>query len=158
MDWKFRLLAKCSPCKCEICQYAKQTRTPTKGKISSTDTKVDGHLKDNILRPGEKVSVDHFETFTSFGGETADLYRGGCVFVDHMSGYLHNELQVGFSATETIHAKQNFEQLVAGSHGVSIQSYLADNVAFKAHAFECQFCESNHKFNTAELMNTIKIV
>ena len=147
---KFRPLAKCPPCLCEICQYAKQTRKTTKGKISSTDTKVDGHLKENILRAGERVSVDHFEsrlkgrTFTSFGGETADSYRGGCVFVDHMSGHLHVELQVGFSATETIRAKQNFEQL-AGSHGVPIQSYLGDNGAFKAHAFERHIRESNQQ-------------
>ena len=57
------------------------------------------------------------------------------MFVDHMSGFLNVELQVGFSSTETIRAKQNFEQL-AGSHGVTIQSYLADNGTFKAHSFE----------------------
>lgn len=94
--------------------------------------------------------MDHFDsclkgcTFTSFGGETANLYRGGCVFDDHMSGYLHNELQLEFNATETICAKQNFEQL-AGSHGVAVQSYLADNRAFKAHSFECHVHESNQK-------------
>lgn len=149
---KFEPLAKCTPCRCEVCQYAKQARTKEKGKTSSVDVKVDGNLKSNILRAGERVSVDHFEsrlkgrTFTSFGGANADSYRGGCVFVDHMSGYLHTELQVGFSATETICAKQNFEQL-AGSHGVSIQSYLADNGAFKAHFFERHIRESNQKIN-----------
>lgn len=46
------------------------------------------------------------------------------------------------TSSETIHAKQNFEQLAA-SHGVTIQSYLADNGTFKAHSFEHDIHDSN---------------
>mgnify|MGYP001362369755 FL=1 len=56
------------------------------------------------------------------------------IFVDHMSSYLHVEHQLGFSAVESIRAKQNFEQFALDS-GVVVQKYLADNGAFKAKDF-----------------------
>jgi hypothetical protein len=86
------------------------------------------------------VSVDHFEsrvlgrTKDSYGKATSDKYKGGAIFVDHATGYLHVEHQLGFSAVETIRAKQNYENM-AFEHGVVIQSYLTDSGAFKANAF-----------------------
>ena len=74
-------------------------------------------LKFNQLHPGVQVSVDHFEscllgrTFDSFGEASSDTFKGGCIFVDHSTGFLHVEHQLGFSAVETIWAKQSFEQM-----------------------------------------------
>ena len=54
--------------------------------------------------------------------------------MDHGSGYLHVEHQLGFSAIETIRANQNFEKHALDS-GVIILSYLTDSGAFKASKF-----------------------
>ena len=58
----------------------------------------------------------------------SEQYVGGCVFVDHMSSY------IGFSSSETIKAKQSFEQHCI-DHGIMIDTYHADNGVFKANAF-----------------------
>ena len=61
------------------------------------DSHADEALKRDHIRPGQAVSVDHFEsrlkgrTYTSFGKTTSKQYVGGCIFVDHMSGYIHVE-------------------------------------------------------------------
>ena len=96
--------------------------------------------KNGYLRPGSGVSVDHFEsrhkgrTYTYFGKNTLDKYIGGCIFVDLASSYIHVEHQLGFSSSETIRAKQNFEKF-AFDHNVIIEDYLVDNGVFKAKAF-----------------------
>jgi hypothetical protein len=68
---------------------------------------------------------------------------------------------LGFSAIKTIRAKQNFEKLSL-DQGVFIQSFLADNGAFKAAAFveqirntgqHIQYCGTNaqhHQNGVAE--------
>jgi len=77
----------------------------------------DGSFKSGALLPGAQVSIDHFEsrllgqTFNSYGGPAADKFVGGCIFVDHAFGFLHVEHQVGFSAVETVRAKQNYESM-----------------------------------------------
>ena len=144
--------SRCAIPKCEICMYAKSHRRPTRGKRTSINPKSDGNLSINHLRPGQAVSVDHFEsrlkgrTLTSRGSLSADMYKGGCIFVDHMSGYVHVEHQLGFSAAETVRAKHNFEK-VAFDHGVLIQEYLADNGAFRASDFVRHINEQNQKIN-----------
>jgi hypothetical protein len=125
--------------RCAVCEYAKAHRKPTKGKTAIPTPEREGALKINDLRPGSSVSVDHFEsrqegrTYTSYG-KSKSQFQGGCIFVDHASGFLHVEHQLGFSATETLRAKHNFEQL-ALEHGVIVVNYLADNGTFKARKF-----------------------
>ena len=70
----------------------------------------------------------------SMGSASADQYIGGCIFVDSMSSLVHVEHQLGFSAPETIRAKQNFEKMTL-DHGVLINEYRADNGVFKANEF-----------------------
>ena len=66
----------------------------------------DGALKANHLKPGFEVSVDHFES--RLLGRTFDSYKGGSIIVNHCSGFLHVEHQLGFSAVETVRAKQAY--------------------------------------------------
>ena len=147
---KFIAAAKCTAPKCAICEMAKGHRRSTKGQIQQTIPVRDGALKINDLRPGTTVSVDHFEsrlkgrTFDSFGKATSDQYIGGCIFVDHASSYVHMEFQLGFSAIETIWAKQNFEKY-AFNNGVIPLTYLTDSGAFKANKFVQHICEHNQK-------------
>lgn len=165
---KYASASKCDTAtmKCAICQYAKAHRRATHGSQTAVNSERDGSLTAENLNPGKRVSVDHFEsrllgrTFDSFGKASSDQYKGGCIFVDHGSGYLHVEHQLGFSAIETIRAKQNFEKM-ALEHGVVIQSFLTDSGAFKANAFvdhirnsgqRIQYCGTNahHQNGVAE--------
>ena len=126
----------------------------------------EGTLKAEHLGAGIRVSDDHFEsrlleqTFDSYGKPSANTFKGGCIFVDHGTGYIHVEHQLGFSAVETIRAKQNYEKL-AMDYGVIVQSYLTDSGAFKSNSFvqhirehsqRLQFCGTNahHQNGVAE--------
>ena len=163
---KYGAASKCRVPKCSVCEYAKGHRRSTRGAIHTPTPTRDGTLKINDLRVGSTISVDHFEsrlkgrTFDSFGKATSDKYIGGCIFVDHASGYVHVEFQLGFSAIETIRAKQNFEKF-AFNHGVIPITYLTDSGAFKANKFvqhirdhnqKIQFCGTNahHQNGVAE--------
>jgi hypothetical protein len=142
--------SRCTIPRCDVCEFAKGRRQPTGGKKSTAHPHSTGALKDSHLRAGSAVSVDHFEsrlkgrTYTSYGKTTSDQYVGGCIFVDHMSGYIHVEHQLGFSSTETIRAKQNYEQFALGN-GVIVTDYLADNGIFKANAFVQHLREHNQR-------------
>ena len=164
----FGAASKCdlTDLKCEICQYAKAHRRTTHGKKTHVNEERDGSLKAEHLTPGAKVSVDHFEsrilgrTKDSYGKATSDKYKGGAIFVDHATGYLHVEHQLGFSAVETVRAKQSYESM-AFEHGIVVQSYLTDSGAFKAkdfvqhirdHAQQIRYCGTNahHQNGIAE--------
>ena len=109
---------------------------------------MDGALKGGDLRSGASISVDHFKlqlkgcTPNSRGHASSDQYVGGCIFVDHVSKYLHVEHQLGFCSSERICAKQNFENL-ALDNGILIDSYMADYGIFKANAFVSHIREHN---------------
>jgi hypothetical protein len=147
---QFISASKCEIPKCEVCEYSKAHRQPTKGNKQQSNSMTDGALKANHLRAGAAISVDHFEsrlkgrTYTSFGKTTSDQYVGGCIFVDHMSGYIHVEPQLGFSSSETVRAKQSFEKF-ALDNGVLVEEYMADNGVFKANAFVKHIQDHNQK-------------
>ena len=122
----------------------------------------DGNLKSEHLGPVVCASVDHFEsrllgqTVDSFGKSLSDKHKGGCIFVDHGTGSLHVEHQLGFSAIETIRAKQSYENKIF-EHGVVVQSYLTDSGAFKVNAFvqhirdhaqQIKYCGTMHSIRT----------
>ena len=165
---KFAAASKCDTAsmRCEICEFAKGHRRSKRSITSASNPERDGALKVGHLKPGLQVSVDHFEsrllgrTFDSYGKASSATNKGGCIFVDHCSGFLHVEHQLGFSAVETVRAKQAFEQL-AMHHDVVIESYLTDSGAFKAKVFvnhirsheqRMRFCGANahHKNGVAE--------
>lgn len=65
-----------------------------------------------------------------------------------MSGYIHVEHQLGFSSSETIRAKQNFEQL-ALEHGVLVEDYLTENGVFS----KTKFLEHIRHNNNSKITN-----
>ena len=165
---RFASASKCNAfdLKCEICQYFKGHRRPTHSSTIIANPERTGALKAEHLGPGVRVSVDHLEsrllgrTFDSYGKPSTDTYKGGCIFADHGTRYIQVEHQLGFSAVETIRAKQNYEQQ-AMDNGVIIQSYLTDSGAFKANSFvqhirehtqRLQYCGTNahHQNGVAE--------
>ena len=147
---RFKAAGKCICPKCATCEFSKGHRQSTKGNTAIINKDTDGSLRSEAMRAGQAISVDHFEscllgrTLTSFGKSTSPQYKGGCVFVDHMSSYLHVEHQLGFSSSETIRAKQNFEKL-ALDNGVIVSTYHVDNGTFKANAFVSHIREHNQK-------------
>ena len=117
---------------CTACQYAKQRRKTTPGTVKKSIKEQAQALKMDDMFSGSCISVDHFEAnpkgrlLTSFGKELNDQkYRGGCIFVDHASGYIHVELQTRLNIPETIDAKRFFEE-TCFAHGVVPQSYITD--------------------------------
>ena len=62
--------------------------------------------KDHIL-PGQMVSADHY---TKGKPDQSEMFSGGCVFIDHSSGYVRIKHQVTINATETVQAKLTFER------------------------------------------------
>ena len=165
---KYTAASKCDmrSIKCTVCEFAKGHRRAIKSSKTVPDADHTGALKVEHLKPGVQVSVDHFEsrllgrTFDSYGRASSSTYKGGCMFVDHATGYMHVEHQVGFSAVETIRAKHAFESLVL-VYGVTIESYLTDSGTFKAKAFvqhirnhsqRIRYCGANahHKNGVAE--------
>ena len=137
-----------NPPKCAACQYGKQCRRPSPGKISSVVRDRAGALKQDDLFPGQKIAVDHFvcstkgRLFTS-KGKTSDseMYSGGCIYVDHATGYLHVEFQKRLNTHETLEAKEKFE-LMCRDHGVIPQAYHSDNgSSFTSKGFTAKLLE-----------------
>jgi hypothetical protein len=52
----------CSIPRCEACQYAKQKRNSTATTVKHRVPAPEGALSDGILEPGQKVSVDLFQS------------------------------------------------------------------------------------------------
>jgi hypothetical protein len=90
-------------------------------------------LRQDQLLPGQRISIDHFICATCgrlFCGkgktEESKMYKGGCIFVDSASRYVHVELQATLGNTETLQAKEAFE-LMCRDAGVIPQEYLLNN-------------------------------
>jgi hypothetical protein len=119
-------------------------------------------LKTDNLLPGQCISVDHFvattkgRLFTSAGKtKSDDTYTGGCLFVDHATGYVHVEHQVSSTSHETLKAKNKFE-LMCRDFGVMPQTYLYDNhKAFTAAEFTDQLSHISSKFTSLPVQERI---
>ena len=119
--------------RCAACQFGKQHRRPAPSTVTSVVHDNRGALKTDNLLPGQCISVDHFvcntkgRLFTSAGKtKSNDTYAGGCLFVDHATGYVHVEHQTFLTSHETLKSKNKFE-LMCRDFGVMPQTYLTDN-------------------------------
>ena len=147
---KFEPAKKCELPRCEICEYTKAHRKPKRVKMSNADPIAVGSLKARHLGPGSVISVDHFEsrlkrrTYNSYGKTNSDQYVGGCIFVDHMSGYIHVEPQLDFSSSEIIRAFVIFENLCIDNE-ILVESYPPNNRIFKGKYCIRHIRESNQR-------------
>jgi len=92
----------------------KQVRHPS-GATKSTAVK-SGALSQDTLTPGQVVYSDQFSARVKgkslpahSGIGQREEYTGGTIFYDAASKFLCVELQVGYTATETIKSKLRFE-------------------------------------------------
>jgi hypothetical protein len=150
---RFAAAVKDDAPKFNVCQLAKQSRRSRKSTLHPVVPERDGALNDGHMVPGARVSVGHFEsrllgrTFDFFGNSSSAKFKGGCIFVDNAASYVHVEHQVGFSAVETIRAKQGFERLCM-ENGVVVQDYLTDSGDFKANSFVAHINETHQKLRS----------
>jgi GAG-pre-integrase domain/Zinc knuckle len=131
--------SKCEHPKCASCRFGKARKNPT----GSTHTTLTNHasLKEGDLKPGQRVSMDHFSVtekgrlFDSKGKTNSDLlYTGGCLFCDHATGYIFINFHVHQNVQETLEAKYRFEKHLF-DYGLFVQSYHTDNGIFSAKLF-----------------------
>jgi hypothetical protein len=130
--------ARCTTPKCASCQFGKARRRPTDSAVRTVNPERDGALKQGDLQPGQRVSVDHFicsskgRLHSSRGKTSSDqMYKGGCIFVDHCSSFIHVEHQVTLTSHETLAAKHTYERILSDM-GVIAQSYQSDNGVFSS--------------------------
>ena len=76
------------------------------------------------------------------------MYGGGCIFVDHATGYIHVKYQVSLSASETIAAKHAYKQHMHDM-GVVVTHYHSNNGVFAANAFVDEINKSGQMINYA---------
>mgnify|MGYP000857262147 FL=1 len=147
-----RIACRCNPVKCAACQYAKQRARPAPGVVSRVIKDRQGVLSHNQLFPGQEVCVDHFicsnkgRLFTSRGGSRdTDKYKGGAIFVDQATGYVHVEHQTTMTTHSTLRAKESYEAMCRDV-GVIPQKYLSDNgTAFTSASYR------NHLIDFAQV-------
>ena len=101
------------PPKCQACVQGGQQRKPTAGNIHTQKNK--GVLSREQLLPGQRIFSDQYvssvpgRNYNGRGQSQSQLsYKGGKVFVDAASSFMHLEHQLGFTAIETIKAKNCF--------------------------------------------------
>jgi hypothetical protein len=90
------------PQMCHTCELAKAKRRATKSSLQTNTVERDGALKTGNIKVGARVSLDHFEsrllgkTYDSYGKPSSTKFKGGALYVEHASGLVHCEHQVGF--------------------------------------------------------------
>ena len=148
--------------KCAACQFGKQTRRSTPGRVSSAIKDREGVLSAEALQPGQRAFADHFVCSTGgrkWSGQGIQntkreasavkhtkSYAGGCIFVDAASGYIDMQFQSFFASNETISAVQRFKEK-ARDNGIIVSEYHSDSgSAFTSKEF-CQHLANNGQTN-----------
>ena len=122
-----------TPPLCAACLYGKQKTRHSPGQKTVKIQDKEGALKKDNLFPGQQVSADHFicstkgRLYTSKGKTKEEaMLSGGCIFVDHASGYIDVSMQTHLNTHQTLKAKTEYEQQCQ-NQGVIIQQYHTDN-------------------------------
>ena len=95
-------------------------------------------LKKDHLLPGHMVSTDHYIkqapgrlNHKKGKSDPYNVFSGGCVFIDHASGYVSIKHQVAIDATETVKAKLTYDR-DSQSQEMAIKGYHTYNGIFNA--------------------------
>lgn len=148
------LVAQCDDVKCAACECGKAVKRTSKQTIQKRVPDKEMNLKKEDLFPGQRVSVDHYESpagrlYSSRGkSQGGDMFNGGMIFVDHATGYVDCRHQVSLNAIDTIKSKISFER-EAFHDGVKIQAYHSDNGIFTSKAFMEELIRTNQTIRFA---------
>ena len=90
-----KAVANCERPKCAACEFGKGHRRPNKINTIKKNPIKEQELKKDHLLPGQMVSADHYISrapgrlyHTKRKSDQSDMFSGGCVFIDHSSGYV----------------------------------------------------------------------
>ena len=140
-------VSNCQPPKCAACEYGKAIRRNTEATLTEPRDEKEMELKKDDLIPGQRISVDHYQSatpgrlYTSRGStQNSNKFHGGAIFVDHASGKVSVRHQISLSSSDTIKAKLHFER-DAYEDGVIIQSYHTNNGVFTSEQFMTDLLE-----------------
>ena len=136
---------------CPSCVFAKAKRRDwrSRGNCGSITKLIQ-------VNPGDRTSIDQIIYVHAVlvprldGRHTRSQIHYGTVFMDHVSTNSFTHLQYSTGGIETISAKRTHE-LYAGSFGVTIKSYHADNGIFAEKAFRDEVDESNKKITFCDV-------
>ncbi|MGH7974322.1 MAG: hypothetical protein ACREBR_02255 [bacterium] len=145
-------ISACESPKCASCQFGAAHRKPV-GRQSTYEYPKklggSGKIAEGDLKPGERVSVDQYESrvrgrLKTSKGKTKEheMFCGGTIFCDHASHLIDVRHQLTLGATDTIRSKRIFERM-AHSNGVKVQNYHSDNGVFTATQFRQHLEESD---------------
>ncbi|MGH7974178.1 MAG: hypothetical protein ACREBR_01535, partial [bacterium] len=145
-------ISACDSPKCASCQFgAAQRRTVGRHSVYDYPKTLggSGHIKTGDLKPGDRLSVDQYESrvrgrLKTSRGKTVEheMICGGTIFCDHASHLIDVRHQLTFGATDTIRSKRMFERM-ALSNGVLPKTYHSDNGVFTATQFRQHLEEFN---------------
>ena len=103
--------------KCAACEFGKVHRRPNKVNTINKKPMKEQYLRKDHLLPGHMLSADHHISWspsrlyhTKGKSDPSDMFSGGCVFIDHFSGYVSIKHQGAINYTENVNAKLTFER------------------------------------------------
>ena len=117
MQGNSKAVANCERSKCAACEFGKVDCLPNKVNKIKKNTMNYQELKKDHLLSVHMVSADHYILrapgrlyHTKGKSYPSGIFSGGCVFIDHASGYVIIKHQVAINDTETSKAKLTFER------------------------------------------------
>jgi hypothetical protein len=140
-----RQVALCQIPKCLSC-------SENKGKKRSHNQHCGSITADN-QRPGSNKSIDHVDaanvpgyTWQHKGRPTLKKYKNCMLFVDHKTRLVHPSFQESKTASEACRSKCDYEKF-AQRYNVTVDSYHADNGAFRSATCQKDIDKENQKLN-----------
>jgi hypothetical protein len=140
-----RQVATCQIPKCLSCSENKGKKRPHKQHRGSI-TQDDHH-------PGYNTSIDHVDaanvpgyTWQHKGRPTLKKYQNFMLFVDHKTRLVYPSFQESKTASDACHSKCDYETF-AKRYNITIDSYHADNGAFRSEIFQKSIDNKNQKLN-----------
>jgi hypothetical protein len=140
-----RQVATCQIPKCRSCLENKGNKRPHKQHCGSI-TQYDHH-------PGSNTSIDHVDaanvpgyTWQHKGLPILKKYKNFMLFVDHKTSLVYPSFQESKTASEACRSKCDYETF-AKRYNVTIDSYHAENGAFRSEIFQKSIDNNNQKLN-----------
>lgn len=148
---KIPSVATCSPPLCRSCLISKAKRRKAPGKLTSTDDSVSDVLRREDLMPGDKISMDQYQSstkgrleFTKGKERDSQQYVGGTIFVDHASGLIFTSHQPTLGSSDTIRSVAKLEQFFS-EHDVKLKRFHTDNGVFTTNEFKQHLTDNEYQ-------------
>ena len=105
MQGNSKAVANCEIPKCAAYDFVKVHFQSNKVNTIKNNTMKGNKLKKYCLLPGQMVSAEHYISrapgrlyHTKWKSDLSDMLSGGCLFIDHASGYVRINHQVAINA------------------------------------------------------------